>query len=181
MPLAIARPLVLFVLLAASAGAQTQTAADNFLSGFEGAEVVELDEATVKRFIDVGEALKAQQVDYADELDEPPSIRSWAQAADGNDQINRVIRQHGFKDGEDFALTSYAIMLAMGAVELDANRAEMEQARAQLNAMKDQLPPETYTMMEQQLLGAFAIFDNVPPGNLALVRKYREALTAIGG
>jgi hypothetical protein len=178
---AIARCLAFFALLFVSVGALAQTASNSFLSGFEGAEIIALDEATVKRFIDVGEALNAQQVDYADQLDEPPSIRSWAQAAEDNDKINRIIRQNGFKDGEDFALTSYAVMLAMGAVELDANRAEMEQARAQLKAMKDQLPPETYTMMEQQLLGAFAIFDNVPAGNLALVRKYREALSAIGG
>lgn len=179
MPRTIARVLAFFSLLAISTQVTGQAAPNNFLGGFEGAPVIELNEARVERFIAVGEAMKAQQIEYEDELNAPPSIDSWAQAAEGNDQISRIIKRNGFKDGEDFALTSYAIMLAMGAVEIDANRAQMEQATAQLKAMKDQLPPETYTMMEQQLLGAFAIFDNVPAGNLALVRKHRDALTAI--
>ncbi|MEM1230892.1 MAG: hypothetical protein AAGI15_10165 [Pseudomonadota bacterium] len=170
--------LSLMLLSALSAGLPA-SAATSALDGFADTQIVSLTDAKVRAFIALSKEIEAMNLDLEDEMDADPGVDSWASAVEGNATVYSALKRHGFASGKDFALTSYAVMLAYGGLEMESNRAEIEQARAQLQAMKDQLPPETYALMEEQMLGAFALFEDQPQENLALVRKYREQLDAL--
>ncbi len=174
-----ARFVALCLLLATLTVSVFATAANSVLDGFADNEVVTLTDAKVQAFIALSQEVEQMNLDLEEEMDAEPNVDNWASAMEGNAKLYSAIKRHGFASGREFALTSYAVMLAYGGLEMESNRAEMEQARAQLKAMKDQLPPETYAMMEEQMLGAFALFEDQPPENLALVRKYRAQLDAL--
>jgi len=87
---------------------------------------------------------------------------------------------------ESFSEVHWSAMMAYGALELEKHGVEMEQARAeqqaQLEAMRAQMSPEQFAMIEQTMAGGMAMmnpFGEVPPENLALIRKYRSQLDAI--
>ena len=68
----------------------------------------------------------------------------------------------------------------MGALAMEGQQAEIDQAMAQLEAMKGQIPEAQYQMMEQQVMGAVALFRRAPESNVRLVEKYQAELEALG-
>lgn len=105
-----------------------------------------------------------------------PGTGDWAKL---NAQALAVIERHGF-DVERFQVVAYSISLAAAAGELDQGGAEFDQALAQLEAMKPQLSETQYEAMRKQLVAAAAMLEDQPPGNVALVARYRAELEALG-
>jgi hypothetical protein len=78
----------------------------------------------------------------------------------------------------------YAISLAMATLTKgpDQIEAELAQAEAQFERMKDTAPPEMAALYDKQLnaaVGMIAVMRSQPPGNLALVEARREEVAAL--
>lgn len=169
--------LATWLLLAASSWAEPPAAGQNWLEAFAETKPITLTDGKIKGFIATARELHNSDFDYQPpDNNEGPSIESWAAAIAADSRVEAVIRRHGFRNAEDFARTTHSVTMALGAMEMQQHQPEIEQAKAQLAQMKDQLPPETYAMLEQQMLGAMSMFANQPEENLALVAKYRAEL-----
>lgn len=151
-----------------------------FPGAFADAEIIELTETQVEGFLNAAREFKKLDVDMEPVANpERPSIRSWSESIASDARVRAIIARNGFATPESFAQVAYSLTMAVGALEMQKNSVELEQARAQLMEMKAQLPPETYAMMEQRMLGALRMFDDQPEGNLALAGKYRSEIEAI--
>lgn len=162
---------------AVTAQAEPATSAPSWAEAFNKADKITLTDSHVERFIAATKELKAQNFDY--EMPDGSGAANWSEAFRGNKQLNAIIQKHGFSDGAAFENTVYSIVAGIANMEMEANRAEIEEAKAQLAQMKDQMPAETYAMLEQQMLGITQMFSDQPAGNVEVVRKYRQQLEAL--
>lgn len=156
------------------AHAEPASEAPAWAENFQNADKVKLTDNHVERFIAAAKELRAQKFDYQNSENQ-----DWNEAFRENAQLNGVLKRHGFDDGAAFEATVYSIVAAIGSMEMEKNRPEIEQAKAQLEQMKDQMPAETYAMLEQQMLGMAQVFDDQPAGNVEVVRKYRDQLEGL--
>lgn len=145
-------------------------------------EPVDLSEQDIERFIAAVEELQQHGSDYSLPGDGKTageqSAWRWAQGLSANDEALAIIKRHGFDSAEQFGLVTYSITGAWMANELEKNRPHIEEAKRQLAEMKGELPPRTYQMMEQRMLGALAHYQDQPKGNRELVAKYRDEIEA---
>ncbi|MEM7613190.1 MAG: hypothetical protein AAF270_16010 [Pseudomonadota bacterium] len=163
--------LALFV--GSSAGAQSP----DWMSQMTDVEPIELSERDVKRAIKTADQLaKAAE---AGEIDESGMAPGNLDALIANRKAMSIIEGNDFT-AESFTSTMMNIVMAMGAAEMEDNKEEVEQATAQLEAMKSQLSPEQYEMFASQILGVQKAFANAPAGNVELVRKYKDEIEALG-
>lgn len=160
-----------------SVQAEPGSTAPSWADAFNSAEKVTLTDSHVERFIAATKELKAQNFDY--EMPDDSGTANWSEAFRQNKQLNSIIQKHGFRDGAAFENTVYSIVAGIANMEMEANRPEIEEAKAQLAQMKDQMPAETYAMLEQQMLGITQMFSDQPAGNVDVVRKYRQQLEAL--
>lgn len=161
-------------LVAAGANAQQdQAAAQAWLAELKTVEVRELGEDEVKRMIAAMTEIEAM----GDEIDtDSPTM---FEAIRTNDKVMGVLRRNDFK-AEDFESTVHNVVLAMGALEMRGQKEQLDQAVAQLEAMKGQLPEAQYNYMKEQVVGTIQLFERAPESNLSLVEKYKPELDAIG-
>lgn len=145
-------------------------------------EPVVLNEQDIERFIAAVTELQQLGADYS-----PPATGKegaehnawrWSQGLSANDEALAIVKRHGFDSAEQFGLVTYSITRAWAANELEKNRPQIEEAKRQLAEMKGELPPRTYQMMEQRMLGALAHYQDQPKGNRELVAKYRDEIEA---
>lgn len=146
-------------------------------------EPVDLSEQDIERFIAAVEELQQHGSDYSLPGDGKTageqSAWRWAQGLSANDEALAIIKRHGFDSAEQFGLVTYSITGAWMANELEKNRPHIEEAKRQLAEMKGKLPPRTYEMMEQRMLGELARYQEQPVENRELVARYRDEIEAV--
>ena len=147
-----------------------------------------LDEVELTRYI----ATLRELVKLGDELGtglapDPSGDASLATGMAYSEKMRTAIESRGFTP-ESFADVHWNTMMAYMAIELEGQQAELEKAReeqqAALEAMKEQLSPEQFEQLKKSMAGAQSVFDayeQVPPGNVALVKKHRAEIAAIVG
>ena len=169
----------LLLTLAGPARAQSDDLAAG-LKMFADVEPIALTESDIEGFIAASKALDEQGVDLdVAGPDAPPTQAGMIDAMKANSEAMAIIEDNGFS-AEEFSDVTLNIVLAIGAAELAANRAEIDAAMQQMEAMKDQLPPEQYAAIREQVLGMQMMFEKAPPANIELVQRYRPQLEAIG-
>ena len=96
----------------------------------------------------------------------------------GNADVARILGQHGLTP-ERFGNVAMNLMMAIGAAEMAKQQVDMDEALAQLEAIKGQMPQAQYDMMVAQITGVQSIFARVPPENVELAKKYEPEITRI--
>ncbi|MEL6870506.1 MAG: hypothetical protein AAFO81_11955 [Pseudomonadota bacterium] len=169
-----------FVLLVwAVGGAQAQQmpeTAQAWLDALSTAEVVEFTESDVKNLLSTTKALQAAGLD--DLVDDNAPMDALA-ALEGNAEARSILKSNGYSP-EKFSSHMMNIAMAMGAAEMQANKAEIDASIAQLQMLKDQIPPAQYEALYAQVVGVQEIFARAPAGNVELAEKYRTELEALG-
>ena len=159
--------------LAATANAQDPAAGQAWLAELQTAEVRELSEREMKNMLSAMEEIEAIEGNI--DTDSPNMFDAIA----ADDRAMAVLRRNDFS-AESFKSTVYNVVLAMGALEMQAQKAELDQAVAQLEAMKDQLPEAQYQYMQEQVLGTIRLFQRAPEANVRLVERFKPELDALG-
>lgn len=159
--------------LAATAGAQDPAAGQAWLAELKTAEVRELSEREMKNMLSAMKEFEAME----DEID--TDTPNMFDAISANDEAMGVLRRNDFS-AESFQSTVYNVVLAMGALAMEAEKAQLDQAVAQLEAMKDQIPEAQYQYMQEQVLGTIRLFERAPESNVRLVEKYQDELESMG-
>jgi hypothetical protein len=102
-----------------------------------------------------------------------------------SEKAQQIIEAHAFTP-ESFATVHWNAMAAYASLEMQGHQAEMETARKQqaaaMESLRGQMSPEQHQQMMQSMAGAQTMmkaYQDVPPGNLALVRKHRKQLEMI--
>ena len=144
----------------------------------ERPEPVMLTNADIERFIGALTDLKQLGVQPAQDSDSDPSgMAAMTNALQTNADAISTLDKHGF-DAVSFQRVGYSVMMAYAAGEMENASVEIAAARQQLEAMKSQMPPEQYAMLEQQILGALSMFTDQPPANVELVKPYKARIDA---
>ena len=163
----------LALVAAAATAQQGQAEAQAWLEELKTAEVRELSDGDVRNMISAMTEIEAMEGEI--DTDTP----NMFDAISANDDAMAVIRRNGF-NAESFQSTVYNVVLAMGALEMRGQKEQLDQAVAQLEAMKGQIPEAQYNYMQEQVLGTIQLFQRAPESNVALVEKYKPELDAIG-
>jgi hypothetical protein len=145
-----------------------------------------LSDAEMTRYIaTLDELVKLSDDSHTALGPDPSQARVFATGLAANQQMQSAIESHGFTL-ESFVDVHWNTMMAYAALELEKREGEMTKARkeqeAALEQMRAQMPPEQFEQMKRSMAGMTAIFDtyrDVPPANLALVRKHRKQLDTI--
>lgn len=159
--------------LAAAANAQDPAAGQAWLAELQTTEVRELSDRDMTNMISAMEEIEAMEGEI--DTDSP----NMFDAISGNDEAMAVLRRNDFSAAE-FESTVYNVVLAMGALEMRGQKEQLDQAVAQLEAMKGQIPEAQYQYMEQQVLGTIRLFERAPESNVNLVAKYKDELDSLG-
>ena len=139
-----------------------------------------LTEDHVERFIGAAKDFNEADIEVDDIGDGGvPSQAEVAEKIGNNPEAMRILNKHGFSP-EEFSGVSMNVIMAMGAAEMAANKAEIDQAMAQFEAMKGQIPEAQYNQMVGSILAAQEMFAKAPPGNIELVARYKGELEALG-
>lgn len=159
--------------LAATANAQDPAAGQAWLAELKTAEVREFSEGELKNMISAMEELEGME----DEID--TDTPNMFDAISASDQAMAALRRNDFNP-ESFQSTVYNVVLAMGALEMEGQKEQLDQAVAQLEAMKGQIPEAQYNYMQEQVLGTIQLFQRAPESNVRLVEKYKGELESLG-
>ena len=160
-------------LVAATATAQDPAAGQAWLAELQSVEVREISEREMTNMIAAMEEIEVMEGEI--DTDTP----SMFEAISANNQAMAVLRRNDFS-AESFESTVYNVVLAMGALEMQGQKEQLDQAVAQLEAMKGQLPEAQYNYMKEQVLGTIQLFQRAPESNIRLAEKYKDELDAIG-
>jgi hypothetical protein len=146
---------------------------------------VKLTEKDVQGFIAATEKLR--KLEEEGKLPPAPDAKTPVEAISSSKQAIEIIDAHGFTP-QRFQDVAYSIGMSLAADEIKKTPEELAAARAkqdeQLAAMKDQISPEQYAQLKQQLAMAdrmVAEFKKLPAGNVELVRKHAAAIKAAVG
>ena len=172
--LRIAALALIWLMPAGAALAQGNADGQAWMMALEQAEVREISESEMKNLLAAMEDIEAMESDAID-TDTPTMF----DAIEGNAEAKAILARHDFEPGQ-FQSAVHNVVLAMGALAMEGQQAEIDQAMAQLSAMKDQLPEAQYQMMEKQVMGTIALFRRAPESNIRLVEKYQSELEALG-
>lgn len=168
------------VLMLISLPAAAQAPAPPGLEIIQNIEPIELTESDVERFLAASKDFDEADIDLGQPVGkEPPSQAQMIEAVEANSEAMAILDEHGFT-AQHFSDVTMNIVLAIGAAEMAANKAEIEQAVQQMEAMKDQLPPAQYEAIRQQIVGVQMMFDKAPEANVQLVQRYRPQIEALG-
>lgn len=159
--------------LAGAAGAQDPAAGQAWLAELQNAEVREISEREMQNMLSAMEEIEAMEGEI--DTDTPNMFA----AITANNEAMSALRRNDFSP-ESFQSTVYNVVLAMGALEMRGQKAELDQAVAQLEAMKGQIPEAQYQYMQEQVLGTIRLFERAPESNVRLVEKYKDELDALG-
>ena len=162
------------LLFSTTASAQVPEEAQAWLNRLETVEGRELSEREMTSLIAAMKEIEAME-DESINTDSPNMFSAIA----ANDAARGAIEKQGFTP-ESFESVVNNLVLAMGALAMEGQKAEIEQAMAQLEAMKGQLPEAQYQMLEKQVMGTVKLFQRAPESNVRLVEKYQSELEAIG-
>lgn len=172
--------LVMGLAVAVIGQAQVPQAANDALEMLSNVKPMALNESHIKRFIATAEELDKRDIDIMENEDKViPTQDEMLSQVRQNSEAMSILKANGFSP-EEFSDVAMNIVVAMGALEMRKNQVEIDQAMAQLEAMKGQLPQAQYDMIASQVLGVQAAFAKAPPANVDLVEEHRDALEAIG-
>ncbi len=164
----------------APVNAQVPPGAQQAMDVVKSIEPKVLSESDMKRFIATAKEFDEKDVDFdTGNEGNVPTREEMLEMARSNDQAMSILRSHGFEPEEYYDVTMN-VMLAMGASEMQKNKAEIDEAMAQLELMKSQIPPAQYEMLAEQVLGVQTAFAKAPASNIALVEKYKPELEKLG-
>lgn len=146
-------------------------------------EPVALTESDVEHFVGALEELQATGLRYESRLGSDPSdATSLAEGFRGSAEAMAILRKHGF-DVPRFQVVSYSVALAMVADQAAASAPEVNEAVAQVEKMKGQIPKEQYDAMLAGAQSAAALSQDMqkqPAGNVDVVKPFRERLERLG-
>lgn len=96
-------------------------------------------------------------------------------------EFNGKVKQQGYRNVEHWTEITQQVTFAWMALEMEQNRTEVEAAKAQYDAMKNNpnIPPEQKLMMEQMMGQAFAMMrmaDQSSPVDRLAVEGHQAAL-----
>ena len=144
---------------------------------------VELTKTELTSFIDAVNGLKKLGVETQTKK-AGTEAGNMVQAYATNAQALSILTSNGFTP-ERFQQVAYTVGMAMAALEMKGKGAEIDAARAQqeqaMAQMKSQMSPEQYELMRKQLGHANTTLDqmkNQPAGNVELVGEHRKEIDA---
>ena len=115
----------------------------------------------------------------------PSEAHQLAAGMQYSEEMKAAITSNGLTP-ESFGSVHHNAMMAYAALQMGERSAEMEAAQKQqaeaMEAMRAQMPPEQYEQIVKQMAGAQTLmqaYRDVPPSNVALVRKYRAEIESI--
>jgi hypothetical protein len=168
------------MLISPLAEAQAPPGAAAGLEIIQNIEPIDLTESDIERFLAASKDFDEADIDLGTQgTTEPPTQAEMIKAVEANSEAMAILDDHGFTP-KHFSDVTMNIVLAVGAAEMAANRAEIDQAMQQMEAMKDQLPPAQYEAIRQQIVGVQTMFAKAPAANIELVQRYRPQLEALG-
>jgi hypothetical protein len=179
--LILALHVALSFLIAGPAFAQSaaESTAAPTLGGVQTPQPVTLETDDIERFIATMGKLKNLGVNVAEQSQsDPTGMTEMNTALQANADAVLVLEDNGF-DITSFQRVGYSVMVAYAADELENADAEISMAKQQLAALKGQMSPEQYAMIERQMLGATSMLENQPPGNVDVVRPYKRQIDAV--
>lgn len=146
-------------------------------------DVVALQERDVTALLDV--LPKLRDLGLSSDMLDTTDPAGMARGMELGQQAMNVLGEHGFT-AQGFQEVVYSVGLAIAGLEARGREGELAAAARQgeqaLAQMEGQMSPEQMAMMRQQLgnaMGAMRQVEQQPPGNLALVEKYRAPLEAL--
>jgi hypothetical protein len=146
---------------------------------------VKLTEKDLTGFIAATEKLR--KLEAEGKLPAAPDAKTPVEAISSSQQAVEIIEAQGMTPSH-YQNVAYSIGMSLAADEIKKTPEELVAARKkqdeQLAAMKDQISPEQYAQMQQQLAMAdrmVAEFKRLPAGNVELVRKHAAAIKAAVG
>jgi hypothetical protein len=146
---------------------------------------VKLTEKDVTGFIAATEKLRKLEADG--KLPPAPDAKTPVEAISSSKQAVEIIEAQGMTP-DHYQNVAYSIGMSLAADEIKKTPEELVEARKkqdeQLAAMKDQISPEQYAQLKQQLAMAdrmVAEFKRLPAGNVELVRKHAAAIKSAVG
>lgn len=167
----------------ADAAAAAATAAGQAATTLGALEPVVLTESDVEHFVAALEDLQRAGVRHEARLgSEPSEARQLAEGLRGSSEAMSILQKHGF-DLARFQVVSYSVALAGAAAEAEGSAPKMDEALANLEKMKGQLPKEQYDAMLAGLKASSGVVEDLqkqPEGNVELYKRYRERIERIG-
>jgi hypothetical protein len=144
-------------------------------------QLVQLSESDVEHFIAASKDLQRLGIRAQRNLgNDPSSTERWAIGLQTNAEALGILRRHTF-DLPRFQQVAYSVMMAFAAEDIQ-KAAGADEMAARLEEMKSKIPPEQYEQMKQMTAAASASITaakNQPEGNVALVARYRDQITAV--
>lgn len=142
-----------------------------------------LSESDVEHFTAALEELHQAGLDRNARLGPDASDASQlAEGMRGSAEAMAILSRHDF-DLPKFQQTAYSVALAIAADEAAGSQPKVDDAVAQVEKLKGQVPKDQYDAMLAAAKSAGAVVQDLqqqPAGNVEAVRKYRERLERIG-
>lgn len=165
------------------APADSLAAAMQAVGSMASMQPVTLSESDVEHFVAALEDLNRAGVRHESRLGADPSeATQLAEGLRGSAEALGILQKHGF-DLPRFQVVSYTVALAIAAEDADGSAPNVDEAIAEVEKMKGQLPREQYEAMLAAAKSASGIVQDLqaqPAGNVALVKRFRERIERIG-
>ncbi|SEO42264.1 hypothetical protein [Aquisalimonas asiatica] len=159
------------------------------LAGFTAAKA--LDDATIDQWLGSMSELQswaATQDDVDDEFDAPERIDDMdfeamlAETAREHEEIQTIIRRHGYENEDEWAAAGSRILRATMASEMrmtSGKQEEMEQALREIDEhpqLSDEQKERMRQQIEQQMAAFAGLFEDVPDEDIEAVQRRRDAI-----
>ena len=163
------------VLALCSITATAQVPGQEWVDSIADVAPVTLNDGDMKRMVKTLKALEAAEFDSVTSQALTPAAADIA----NNAEAMRILSANGYS-AERFASHMQNIGMAMIALQVRDNRAEIEASLADMEEMRSMVPAEQFESMQQSITTILAMADRAPAGNIELVRKYVDEFEAIG-
>lgn len=168
---------------AGSTAADSMAAAAQAIGSIASMEPLALAESDVEHFVAALEELHHAGLERESRLGTAPSeANQMFEGLSASAEAMGILRKHGF-DLSRFQYVGYTVALALAADDAASSAPQVDEAIAQVEKMKGQIPKEQYDAMLAAAKGASGIVQDLraqPQGNVDLVRRFRERLEKIG-
>ncbi|MEM9386424.1 MAG: hypothetical protein AAGA68_15315 [Pseudomonadota bacterium] len=166
---------LLMLATAIPADAQTPNDMGAAMMAGELPDPIVLSERDVTGLLKVAKELQALGV----KLDDNPGGPDFAERLAGQEEAKAILKRHNFTP-QRVQTVAYSVGLAMAAA--DGSLEESSAQMAEMQRMKDSMPPEQWAQMEKMMGPAMKMMQqamNQPKSNIALVRKYEDELNSL--
>ncbi len=153
----------------------------NAASAMAALEPLRLGEDDVEHFVAALEDFKRAGLESRLGSD-ASEARQFAEGLRASSEAMAILQRHGF-DLARFQRVGYSVALALAAADAAASAPKVNEALAEVEKLKGQVPKEQYDAMVAGAKAAAGIAEdmqNQPEGNVELVKRFRDRIERIG-